>query len=50
MTSHELAKKLLALPDVPVWGEQVGQGSNEMGDDSLRDVELKPDGIVWLQF
>ncbi len=38
MTSHELAKKLLSMPDLEVWGRSVGQGANEQGDDPLYDV------------
>ena len=40
MTSHELAQRLLALPDLPVVGRSVGQGSNEYGDEDLTDVVL----------
>jgi hypothetical protein len=42
MTSHELARQLLALPDVIVIGKQTGQGSNEGGDDDLADVQFAP--------
>jgi len=41
MTSHELARQLLALPDVVVIGSGVGQGSNECGDADLTRVEFK---------
>jgi len=40
VTGHELARKLLELPDLEVWGRAVGQGSNEQGDDPLTDVRL----------
>ena len=40
MTSHELARQLLALPDVPVIGRNVGQGSNEAGDEDLAAIEF----------
>jgi hypothetical protein len=40
MTSHELARQLLALPDVVVIGKQVGQGSNEAGDEDLAAIEF----------
>ena len=42
MTSHELARQLLALPDVPVIGRNVGQGSNEAGDEDLAAIEFLP--------
>lgn len=32
MTGHELAQKLLTMPNLPVWGMGVGQGSGEGSD------------------
>lgn len=39
MTTHELAAQLLTMPDVPVIGRDVGQASNERGDDDLLEVK-----------
>lgn len=53
MTSHELARKLLTMPDLPVIGRQVGQGSNEQQDEPLDDVILGSDdlgGTIELHF
>jgi hypothetical protein len=41
MTSHELARQLLAMPDVLVVGIGVGQGSNEAGNHDLTTVEFQ---------
>lgn len=38
MNTHELAKKLLEKPDIPVMGFEVGQGSNERNDEELTEV------------
>ena len=43
MTSHEFARRLMALPDCPVVGIGTGQGSNEMGDDDLHEIKFIPD-------
>lgn len=39
MTSHDLAKILLLMPDGIVIGRQVGQGSHEGQDEELQNVE-----------
>jgi len=49
MTSHELAKKLLEMPDREVWGDCVGQGGCEGDDMPLVEVARKGDEI-WLKF
>ena len=39
ISSHALARYLLQFPDCPVVGINVGQGSNEGGDDDLKSVD-----------
>jgi len=51
MTTHELAKQLLEMPDVEVWGDSVGQLSAEGEDESLKAVKMSMDGSkAWLAF
>ncbi len=38
ITAHQLAKKLLTFPDLPVEGVMVGQGGNESGNEFLSHV------------
>lgn len=44
MTAHELANHLLKMPDVTVWGDEVGQGSEEGQDVTLKAALLSMDG------
>jgi len=39
ISSHALAHYILQFPDCPVVGINVGQGSNEGGDDDLKSVD-----------
>lgn len=41
ISSHALAHYLLQFPDYPVVGLNVGQGSNEAGDDQLKTVKVQ---------
>jgi len=51
MKTHELAKRLLEMPDVEVWGDSVGQGSHEGSDEPLQAIKLSRDGSkTWLAF
>ena len=43
ITAHALAAQLLAGPDLPVIGQCVGQGSNEMGDEDFSHLEISGD-------
>ena len=46
MTSHELARKLLAMPDAKIIGLQVGQGGSEGDNEFLAEVFEAPIGYL----